>query len=273
MSYRDKYEEWLENDYFDEETKQELRAIADDEEEIEDRFYTDLEFGTGGMRGIIGAGTNRINKYTIRKVTQGLANHILDQGIVVRTQGVVIAYDSRHKSREFALEAARVLNGNLIKTYLFNELRPVPELSFAVRELGAMAGIVITASHNPPEYNGYKVYLNDGGQVVPERAAKIIAEIDEISDFKEIISSAENYDLKILLYERGDISIKTLKEKYNNPKNVLLITGPEGGFTDDEVKAAELNGFEKITMGPRILRAETAVLSSCVVCQHLFGDI
>jgi phosphoglucomutase len=259
MSYRDKYEEWLENDYFDEETKQELRAIADDEEEIEDRFYTDLEFGTGGMRGIIGAGTNRINKYTIRKVTQGLANHILDQGIVVRTQGVVIAYDSRHKSREFALEAARVLNGNLIKTYLFNELRPVPELSFAVRELGAMAGIVITASHNPPEYNGYKVYWNDGGQVVPERAAKIIAEIDEISDFNEIKemerdkAEAEGI-LQIIGAEIDDKYISKIKDLITNPEviaevasDIEIVYTPLHGSGNKPVrKALDAVGFENV---------------------------
>lgn len=171
------------SDYFDEETKQELKAIKDNEKEIEDRFYKDLNFGTGGMRGIIGAGTNRMNKYTVRKATQGLANYIINYSDDGRERGVVIAYDSRHRSPEFALEAALVLNGNGIKTYLFDELRPTPELSFAVRELKAIGGIVITASHNPPEYNGYKVYWEDGGQVVPEQAREIIAEIAEIDDF------------------------------------------------------------------------------------------
>ncbi|MGM0438118.1 MAG: phospho-sugar mutase [Bacillota bacterium] len=186
MSYKAKYREWLISDYFDEETKAELESIEDDEVEIEDRFYKDLTFGTGGMRGKIGAGTNRINKYIVRKATQGFANYIinyLDEG---RDRGVVISYDSRHKSREFARETALVLNGNGIKTYLFDELKPTPELSFAVRELNAIGGVMVTASHNPPEYNGYKVYGEDGCQAVPEKARKIIAEIDEIDDFNLI---------------------------------------------------------------------------------------
>ncbi len=186
MNHMSRYRDWLLSDYFDEETKKELKEIEDNKEEIEDRFYTDLNFGTGGMRGKIGAGTNRINKYTIRKATQGLANYIVNYSDNGRGKGVAIAYDSRHNSREYALEAALVLNGNDIKTYLFDKITATPELSFAVRELGAVAGIVITASHNPPEYNGYKVYGKDGGQVVPEKARKIIAEIEEITDFSLI---------------------------------------------------------------------------------------
>jgi len=186
LSYKAKYREWLISDYFDQETKAELESIEDNEEEIEDRFYKDLTFGTGGMRGKIGAGTNRINKYIIRKATQGFANYIINYMDKGRDKGVVISYDSRHKSREFARETALVLNGNGIKTYLFDELRPTPELSFAVRELGAIGGVMVTASHNPPEYNGYKVYGEDGCQAVPEKARKIIAEIDEIDDFNLI---------------------------------------------------------------------------------------
>ncbi len=178
-----RYRGWLLSDYFDEETKKELNEIEDNEEEIEDRFYTDLKFGTGGMRGKIGAGTNRMNKYTVRKATQGLANYIVNYNDSGLEKGVVIAYDSRHKSYEFALEAALVLNGNDIKAYIFDKLTATPELSFSVRELNAVAGIVITASHNPSEYNGYKVYGEDGGQVVPEKARKITAEIEEITDF------------------------------------------------------------------------------------------
>ena len=191
-----KYRDWLISDYFDEETKAELESIKDEEEEIEDRFYKDLNFGTGGMRGKIGAGTNRINRYTVRKATQGLANYIVNYSEDGRDRGVVIAYDSRYKSPEFAKEVALVLNGNGIKTYLFDELRPTPELSFAVRELNAISGIVITASHNPPEYNGYKVYWEDGGQVVPSRAREIIAEIEEIDDFSliEILDKSEAKD-------------------------------------------------------------------------------
>jgi len=221
MSYRDRYQEWLENDYFDTETKEELRSIADDETEIEDRFYTDLEFGTGGLRGIIGAGTNRINKYTIRKATQGLANYILNQGD--EAKGVVIAHDSRFKSREFALETAAVLNGNGIKVYLFDELRPTPELSFAVRELEATAGVVITASHNPPEYNGYKVYWSDGGQIVPQRAEEIIAEIKEIDDFAMIKRQSKEGAIDEGLFEMIGSSID---DKYI-AKLKGLITNPE----------------------------------------------
>lgn len=178
-----RYRDWLLSDYFDESTKAELEAIKENEAEIEDRFYKNLDFGTGGMRGKMGAGTNRINKYTVRKATQGLANYIINYSDNGRQRGVVIAYDSRHNSAEFALEAALVLAANGIKTFLFSEMRPTPELSFAVRHLNAVGGIVITASHNPPEYNGYKVYWQDGGQVVPAQARDIIAEIEEIDDF------------------------------------------------------------------------------------------
>lgn len=182
LGYKSRYHDWLVSDYFDEDTKAELESIKDDEEEIEDRFYKDLDFGTGGMRGKMGAGTNRMNIYTIRKATQGLANYIINYDKKDSNQSVVIAYDCRHHSAEFAREAALVLAANGIKAFLFDELRATPILSFAVRELNTVAGIVITASHNPPEYNGYKVYGEDGGQVVPEKARKIIAEIDEVDD-------------------------------------------------------------------------------------------
>ena len=156
MGYKETYNEWLENPYFDEATKEELKAIANDENEIKERFYADLEFGTAGLRGIIGAGINRMNIYVVRKATQGLANYIIEQG--GQDKGVAIAFDSRRMSPEFASEAACCLAANGIKAYIFESLRPTPELSFAVRELGCIAGINITASHNPPEYNGYKVY-------------------------------------------------------------------------------------------------------------------
>lgn len=184
--YKDEYNFWLSSDYFDEGTKQELRAISGDEKEIEDRFYKDLEFGTGGLRGKIGAGTNRMNIYTVRKATQGLADYISSLGDVYKARGVVIAHDSRHKSREFALESAGVLNANGIKTYVFDDLRPTPELSFAVRRLKAAAGIVITASHNPPQYNGYKVYLEDGGQAVSPYVNEIMKRIEAIKDITTI---------------------------------------------------------------------------------------
>src|SRR6056297_2867883 len=178
-----RYRDWLVSDYFDDQTKEELESIEDNEAEIEDRFYKNMDFGTGGMRGKMGAGTNRINKYVVRKATQGLANYIINYSENGQEKGVVIAYDSRHNSPEFSLEAALVLAANGIKTYLFTGMRATPELSYAVRELDAIGGIVITASQNPPEYNGYKLYWEDGGQVVPGQARDIIAEIEEIDDF------------------------------------------------------------------------------------------
>ena len=177
VSFQDRYSLWSENPYFDEETRQELGRITDPQE-IEDRFYMDLEFGTGGLRGIIAAGTNRMNKYVIRKATQGLAECVCDQGPEGMKRGVVIAYDSRKFSPEFALEAALVLAKNGVKAYLFDALRPTPELSYAVRQLHAIAGIVVTASHNPKAYNGYKVYWEDGGQVPPAKADQILARIE-----------------------------------------------------------------------------------------------
>ena len=164
MSYMHKYQEWLEGDAFDEATKEELRGIKEDPKEIEDRFYTELEFGTAGLRGIIGAGTNRMNIYNVRKATQGLANFLNRQSLI--DPKVAIAYDSRNYSDVCAKEAALVLAANGVNAYLFEALRPVPELSFAVRHLKCDAGIVVTASHNPPEYNGYKVYGSDGAQVI-----------------------------------------------------------------------------------------------------------
>lgn len=181
MDFEAKYQEWLNQDIFDETTKKELQSIRDNQKEIEDRFYKDLEFGTGGLRGIIGAGTNRMNRYTVGRATQGLANYIKSKDIV--NPRVAIAYDSRRFSRAFAEVASAVLNGNGIDVYLFEDLRPTPVLSFAVRELHATAGIVITASHNPPEYNGYKVYWNDGAQIVSPIAEELLADVNGITDF------------------------------------------------------------------------------------------
>ena len=178
------YNEWLANPYFDEETKAELRAIAEDENEIKERFYMDLEFGTAGLRGIIGAGINRMNIYVVRRATQGLANYIIKQGGA--SKGVAIAYDSRHMSPEFAMEAAMTLAANGIKAYKFESLRPTPELSFAVRELGCIAGINITASHNPPEYNGYKVYWEDGAQFTPPHDKGVTEEVLAIEDLSTV---------------------------------------------------------------------------------------
>lgn len=184
MSYRDEYEFWLNDDYFDEGTKAELKAIGADDKEIEDRFYKELEFGTGGLRGVIGAGTNRMNIYTVRKATQGLANYIISKG--GQDRGVAIAYDSRRFSPEFADEAALCLNANGIKAYVFDELRPTPELSFALRTLNCISGIVVTASHNPPEYNGYKVYWEDGAQVSVPMDGEIIAEVNKVTDYHDV---------------------------------------------------------------------------------------
>lgn len=192
MNYMDYYKQWIESPYVDEETKEELREIKDDPKEIEERFYTNLAFGTGGLRGIIGAGTNRVNKYVIRKATQGLATYISKQGEDAKKRGVAIAYDSRYKSSEFALEAAKVLAANGVKVYLFDELRPTPELSFAVRELDAIAGIVITASHNPAQYNGYKVYWEDGGQLPPSHADEVLEEINRLDIFEDVKVMDEN---------------------------------------------------------------------------------
>ena len=190
MGYREVYEKWCTDPYFDEATKKELRGLQQDEKEIEDRFYRQLEFGTGGLRGMIGAGTNRMNIYTVRQATQGLANYILSpKG---QEKGVAIAHDSRIMSPEFAREAALCLNANGIKTYLFESLRPTPELSFAVRELGCIAGIVITASHNPREYNGYKVYWEDGAQITPPHDKNILAEVAKVTDFSMVKTMEED---------------------------------------------------------------------------------
>ena len=178
------YQEWLNNPYFDEATKAELRNIAGDEKEIEERFYMDLEFGTAGLRGILGAGTNRMNIYTVRKATQGLANYIAS--VNGQKKGVAIAYDSRRMSPEFADEAALCLNANGIKAYVFESLRPTPELSYAVRKLGCIAGINITASHNPPEYNGYKVYWEDGAQITPPHDKGIMDEVKKVTDYATV---------------------------------------------------------------------------------------
>ncbi len=184
MEYREKYEEWLNDPYFDEAAKEELRSIAEDDNEIKERFYKDLEFGTAGLRGIIGAGTNRMNIYTVRKATQGLANYIISKD--GQKKGVAIAYDSRRMSPEFADEAALCLAANGIKAYVFESLRPTPELSYAVRSLGCIAGINITASHNPPEYNGYKVYWEDGAQITPPHDKGIMDEVKAVTEYNTV---------------------------------------------------------------------------------------
>ena len=215
MTYIKSYKEWLDNSYFDEETKKELLSIENNEKEIEDRFYKNLEFGTGGLRGVIGAGTNRINKYTVRRATYGLANYILNKcGEEGKQKGVVIAYDSRFKSEEFSTETAKTLAACGIKAYIFDSLRTTPQLSFAVRHLGCVAGVVITASHNPPEYNGYKVYWTDGGQVCPNIAEEIIQEVNKIEDYSTIPTTNEEDELITLLDETVDRAfIDAVKEQ------------------------------------------------------------
>lgn len=220
MSYLDKYNAWCDNMYFDEKTREELKSIKDNQKEIEDRFYKDLEFGTGGLRGVIGNGTNRMNIYTVRKATQGLANFIIKEG--AQSKGVAIAYDSRHMSPEFADEAALCLNANGIKAYVFSSLRPTPELSFAVRKLGATAGIVVTASHNPPEYNGYKVYWEDGAQVTAPKDTAIIDEVNNVTDFNQVKTMDKAEAEKAGLYnvigsDVDDAYIAELKKQIINP--------------------------------------------------------
>lgn len=217
--YLEKYEEWLNNPYFDKKTKEELEAIKGNEAEIEDRFYKNLEFGTAGLRGIMGAGTNRMNNYTVGKATQGLASYIVKNGYQKR--GVVISYDSRHNSKEFAIETALILAGNGIKTYIFESLRPVPELSFSVRALGTISGIMLTASHNPPEYNGYKVYWEDGAQIVPPRDKEIIDEVNrtKFENIKKITKeeAKENGLYNIVGKEVDDKFVKKLESLVLNP--------------------------------------------------------
>ena len=219
MDYLKEYQRWCEDPSFDVETKKELELIKNDEEEIKDRFYKELEFGTAGLRGVIGMGTNRMNKYTVGKATQGLANYIIEQG--VQDKGVAISYDSRKMSDEFSMQTALILNANGIKTYLFESLRPVPELSFAVRQLGCTAGIMITASHNPPKYNGYKVYWDDGSQIVAPRDKDIINKVRNITDFKEIKTISKEEAIKKGLFnligkEMDDKYIATLKSHILN---------------------------------------------------------
>lgn len=219
---RKEYEYWCSNPYFDQEIRNELLAISD-ESEIEDRFYRDLGFGTGGLRGIMGAGTNRLNRYTVRKVTQGLANYMNQQGRAGAS--AAIAYDSRHNSHEFAMEAALCLCANGIKVYLFDALRPTPELSFAVRRLHCMAGVVITASHNPPEYNGYKVYWEDGAQITSPRDKEIIGEVNRVTDFAEVKTVSEEEALRegllhIIGKEVDDAYIHVLKALVQNPEAI-----------------------------------------------------
>ena len=226
MDDRQQYALWLEGTCFDESTKAELRAISGNEKEIEDRFYRDLEFGTGGMRGVIGAGTNRMNRYTVRKASQGLANYVIRQGMAAK--GVAIAFDPRNQSPEFAEEAALVMAGNGIRAFLFESLRPTPELSFAVRHLGCAAGVVITASHNPKEYNGYKVYRQDGCQLPPKESDEVISEVNAVTDLS---------------------AIPVMSRKQALDEDLLAIVGPE---IDDAYMAA----LKRVLVNPEMVREE-----------------
>ena len=261
MDFLEKYNYWRTNETFDEATHQELEGIKDDENEIKERFYKDLEFGTAGLRGIIGAGTNRMNKYTVTKATQGLANYILKTG--KQDKGVAIAFDSRRFSPEFSEWAALCLNANGIKTYRFDTLRPTPVLSFAVRELGCVAGIVVTASHNPPEYNGYKVYWEDGAQIVPPIDGEIISEVNAITDYSVIkmmdLEEAKAKGLYNIIGEELDKKyIDTLKSLVlnpeaikNNAKNLKIVYTPLHGTGNIPVQTVlkEL-GFENVFVVP-----------------------
>lgn len=257
MKAGERYEQWMENPYFDEDTKAELKSIESDEKEIEERFYRDLEFGTGGLRGIIGAGTNRMNIYTVRKATQGLTNFILKEK--AEKKGVAIAFDSRNMSPEFAEEAALCLAANGIKAFIFPSLRPTPMLSFALREQGCTAGIVITASHNPPEYNGYKVYWEDGAQITYPKDEQIIGEVNAVTDYASVKTMSREDAEKAGLYqvigsEIDDKYIEALKSLAIHPEiirqeaqNLKIVYTPLHGTGDIPVRRIlkEL-GFEKV---------------------------
>ena len=261
MEYMAVYQEWLDNPYFDEATKEELRSIRDDENEIKERFYTELEFGTAGLRGVIGAGTNRMNIYTVRKATQGLANYIIKSGN--QAKGVCIAYDSRRMSPEFADVAALCLAANGIKAYVFESLRPTPELSFGVRELKCVAGINITASHNPPEYNGYKVYWEDGAQITPPNDTGIMAEVKAVTDYAAVKTMDKDAAVQAGLYEVigseiDDKYIAALKKQVIHHdsiaaegKNLKIVYTPLHGTGNIPARRvlAEL-GFENVYVVP-----------------------
>lgn len=261
MDYREIYEAWLENPYFDEKTKDELRAIADDDAEIKDRFYMDLEFGTAGLRGVIGAGTNRMNIYVVRKTTQGLANYI--KAVQGENKGVAIAYDSRRMSPEFAKEAALCLAANGITAYYFETLRPTPELSYAVRKLGCIAGINITASHNPPEYNGYKVYWEDGAQITPPHDTGIMDEVQKVTDYNTVKTMDEaealaSGKLHIIGADIDDTYMEELKSQVLHMdsiraegKNLKIVYSPLHGTGNIPARRVlkEL-GFENVSVVP-----------------------
>ena len=243
MSYLDEYKKWIDSDIFDDETKKELKKIKDDNKEIEDRFYKNLEFGTAGLRGIMGAGTNRMNKYTVMKATQGLANFIIkEKG---QDRGVAISYDSRNNSKEFAIKSALCLNANGIKAYVFEKLSPVPELSFAVRSLNCIAGIMITASHNPPKYNGYKVYWEDGAQITSPKDKRIIEEVNKVEDYKDI----------------KEISLKEAMEK-----GLYIQIG-------EEIDNKYMGELKKIILNPEIIKNQASNIKIVYTPLHGTGNL
>ena len=261
MSYKEVYEKWCQDPYFDEETRKELLAISGDEAEIEDRFYKQLEFGTAGLRGVIGAGTNRMNVYTVRQATQGLANYILKQGGAER--GVAIAHDSRIMSPEFTKEAALCLNANGIRTYIFDSLRPTPELSYAVRKLGCIAGIVVTASHNPSEYNGYKVYWEDGAQVTPPHDTGIMDCVKAVTDFSMVKTmdedDARSQDLfRVLGSDFDDLYLEEVRRQSIHPeiipemaKDIKIVYTPFHGTGNVPVRRTlAALGFTQVFVEP-----------------------
>ena len=262
MGYMENYKKWCEDTYFDEATRAELKAIEGNDKEIQERFYKDLEFGTGGLRGIIGAGTNRLNIYTVSKATQGFANYIIKQGEDAVKKGVAIAFDSRRMSPEFAEITALVLNGNGIKTYIYPSLRPTPMLSFAVRELNCTGGVVITASHNPPEYNGYKVYWADGGQVPYPRDEAIIEEVNAVTDFHTIKTANKDEAVKAGLFnvigeEVDEAFDKNVLAQIVNPEiikeqhDLKIVYTPIHGSDNKPVRRVlKKAGFENVTVVP-----------------------
>ena len=262
MGYMENYKKWCEDTYFDEATRAELKAIEGNDKEIQERFYKDLEFGTGGLRGIIGAGTNRLNIYTVSKATQGFANYIIKQGEEAVKKGVAIAFDSRRMSPEFAEITALVLNGNGIKTYIYPSLRPTPMLSFAVRELNCTGGVVITASHNPPEYNGYKVYWADGGQVPYPRDEAIIEEVNAVTDFHTIKTANKDEAVKAGLFnvigeEVDEAFDKNVLAQIVNPEIIkeqhdlkVVYTPIHGSGNKPVRRVLEKAGFENVTVVP-----------------------
>ena len=261
MDYRTEYQAWLDSAAVDQTTKAELKDIAQDEKEIEERFYKDLEFGTGGLRGILGAGTNRMNIYTVRHATQGLADFITAQGEEAKQRGVAISYDSRHKSDTFAMETACVLAANGIKAYLSDRLRPVPVLSFAVRHFGAVAGVMVTASHNPPKYNGYKVYGSDGGQMPPESADKVLGIIENTHIFKDVktCSLVEGMTAGLITMfgeELDQAYLKQVKSQQMNPEAIqvvgkefkMIYTPLHGSGNLPVRKILEMTGFKNVLL-------------------------